>query len=172
MCREHELSASPLIRWRKEHERRGEAALPDRTMRLRYWRRRCRDWSDSVGSSPGSAPSKRGARGQTVADRHAMMAELHWEHPETSSRILYQVARALLLVLRSAGAWWQRPCPAGCHGGIVLAFPATAIPAWPTSRHGNGGTVTQEQRYSMESQTGWIIGRDKKASSTAQHQAP
>ncbi len=55
ICREHNLSESVLLRWRREYEARGEAAFTEKQLSKTEaldWSGRSPSWSASAASSP------------------------------------------------------------------------------------------------------------------------
>jgi transposase-like protein len=91
ICREHNLSESVLLRWRKGYEARGEAAF---TPKAAFCQRSPRGEDRRAGAFlrtalPGEPDPKIVAKENAVLKRHAVIEQVCEEHPEMSIERLW-----------------------------------------------------------------------------------
>jgi transposase len=154
VCREHTLSESLLLRWRREYAARGEAAFtpddltgPD-ALQQRIAELEC--FCEQLALE--NAVRKNGARQLPLAERHAMIAAAHLAHPDSSLHRLCE--------LFGVGRTWYytHPTPEetaqrdvvqrAAIEDIVLAFPGHGFPGYPNLPAQAGGVSSALERPS------------------------
>jgi transposase len=84
ICREHNLSESVLLRWRREYESRGESAFTEKQLsQTEALERKVAELERFCGKlALENEILKRGSPEIPLAKRHAMIEEAAMEHPE------------------------------------------------------------------------------------------